>query len=136
MKDLEQMLMKKKDSGKMSEDAVKAKQEVLEELMAMCEQALGHGVKSGMDEMKKVSVMAPDKKSLVEGLDKAKDLAQSPMLEKMEEMAHKDLDEDQEEEESQEHKEKLPEEEKPEMKVQEEDEDESPFNRKMKKMMK
>lgn len=115
MKDLEKMLMKKQDSGEMSPEAKQAKMEVLQELMDMCKQAMGHNVKSGMDEMKKVSVMAPDKESLVEGLEKAEEVIESPMMEKMEDMS----------EES---------DEKSEMSMDEEDD--SPFNRKMKKMMK
>lgn len=126
-KDLEKMLMKKQDSGKMSDEAKQAKSEVLQELIEMCMKAMGDNVKSGMDEMQKVSVMAPDKESLLEGLDKAKEVAESPMMEKMEEMS-----EEMPEEEAQEEKQ----EEKPEMKMVEEDEDESPFNRKMKKMLK
>lgn len=85
MKDLEKMLMSKKDKGEMSKEDIQAKMDVLMELMQMAREAMGSKVKSGMDEMNKVSVMAPDKEGLEEGLDKAKELMQSPMLEESEE---------------------------------------------------
>lgn len=74
MKDLEKMLSSKKEKSKMSDTEVQAKLDVLQELMDMCHSELGGRVKNGMDEMKKVSVMAPDSDSLEEGLDKAKEL--------------------------------------------------------------
>lgn len=90
MKDLEKILMKKKESGKLSDEEAQAKMDVLQELMEMAHQAMGSKVKNGMDEMKKVSVMAPDKEGLEEGLEKAQELVEKPelsdMLEKSEEM--------------------------------------------------
>lgn len=78
MKNLEKMLMSKNDkNGKMSEQEIQAKMDVLMELMDMAKQALGSKVKSGMDEMQKVSVMAPDKEGLEEGLDKAQEILES-----------------------------------------------------------
>jgi hypothetical protein len=105
-KDLEKLLMKKKDSGKdMSEDKVNAKLEVLKELIEAAQAEMGHRFKNGMDEMQKVSVMAPDKESLQEGLEKAQEVVESPMMEKMEEMASQDdMDKDKEEGEPEEHK--------------------------------
>lgn len=127
LKDLEKMMMKKKDSGKMDDQAKQAKMEVLQELMQMCQEAMGNNVKSGMDEMKKVSVMAPDKESLLEGLEKAEEVVESPMMEKMEEMSEEKDEEKKEESEDLQ--------EKPEMKMVEEDEDESPFNKKRNKLL-
>lgn len=75
MKDMEKMLMgKPKQEGKMSPEDMQAKIEVLHELLKMAHEAMGGKVKHGMDEMQKVSVMAPDHKSLEAGLDKAKEL--------------------------------------------------------------
>jgi hypothetical protein len=75
MKDLEKMLMSKKDKGEMSEQEMQAKMEVLQELLQMAQEAMGSKVKGGLDEMQKVSVMAPDKESLTKGLDLAKEVA-------------------------------------------------------------
>lgn len=78
MKDgMEKMLMAKggKQDGKMSSEDVRAKMEVLHELLKMAHDAMGQHVKGGMDAMQKVSVMAPDHKSLEAGLEKAKELA-------------------------------------------------------------
>lgn len=77
MKDgMEKMLMAKsgKQDGKMSSEDIQAKMEVLHELLKMAHDAMGQHVKGGMDAMQKVSVMAPDHKSLEAGLDKAKEL--------------------------------------------------------------
>lgn len=79
------MLMQKKDKSSMSKEEIQAKMEVLQELMDMCKDKMGQSVKSGMDEMNKVTVAAPDKESLAMGLDKAKEIAEDPkMLEMME----------------------------------------------------
>jgi hypothetical protein len=74
MKDLEK-LMAKKPEGKMDKAAVQAKMDVIQELLEMAQEAMAGRVKGGMDEMQKVSVMAPDKESLSEGLDMAQMLA-------------------------------------------------------------
>jgi hypothetical protein len=84
MKDLEKLLMGKKDSSKMSDNAAQAKMDVLQELMDMCREQMGNKVKDGMHEMQKVTVAAPDKEALALGLDKAKQLTQH-MPEEMEE---------------------------------------------------
>lgn len=83
MKDLEKLLMKKKDNGKLSEDEAQAKMDVLMELLEMAQGAMGSKVKNGMDGLKKVSVMAPDKEGLEEGLEKAQDLMEKPEIEEM-----------------------------------------------------
>jgi hypothetical protein len=80
------MLKKMKDKGdKMSPEEAKAKEEVLQELIEMMQNVRADRLKSGMDEMQKVSVMAPDKEHLSEGLDKAKELlGQMPEMHKEE----------------------------------------------------
>jgi succinate dehydrogenase/fumarate reductase flavoprotein subunit len=76
---MDKMLMKKmkqgKEDGKMSARDVSSKEEVLQELIeAMQSLRAGH-LKNGMDEqMQKVSVMAPDKEHLEEGLEKAQEM--------------------------------------------------------------
>lgn len=77
MKDLEKMLMGKKEHSKMSKNSIKTKEQVLQELMDKCAEHMGNKVKSGMGEMQKVTVAAPDKESLAKGLEKAKSLAES-----------------------------------------------------------
>lgn len=85
------MLMQKKDKSNMSKEEIQAKMDVLQELMDMCKDKMGQSVKSGMDEMNKVTVAAPDKESLAMGLDKAKDIAEDPkMLAMMEEGSPKE----------------------------------------------
>lgn len=82
MKDLEK-LMSKSGKSEMSEDAKKAKMEVIMELMEMAKEMMADGVHKGMTEIKspkeikEVSVMAPDQESLEEGLDVAKDIVES-----------------------------------------------------------
>ena len=94
------MLKKMKgDESKMSPEKAAIKEEVLQELIEMMQSLRSDRLKKGMDEMQKVSVMAPDKEHLAEGLDKAQDLlagmpeqmeseedeaAESPELEKKE----------------------------------------------------
>lgn len=107
MDELKQMMMAKKKmspDGKMSEDEIQAKMDVIKELLDMAQQAMGHDVKGGMDEMHKVSVMAPDAHGLEQGLDMAKDVAaeaegspgeeasESPEKEKMEDMLGTDAE--------------------------------------------
>lgn len=109
MKDLEKMLMAKKGKSALSPEEADAKMEVLRELLDMATQAMGSKVKGGMDEMKKVSVMAPDQASLEKGLEMAKDVAatdpeespeheltESPKEEALEQLAGKDDEDDSE----------------------------------------
>jgi len=77
VKDLEKMLMSKKDKGAMSEKSMQAKMEVLQELLQMAQEAMGSKVKGGMDEMQKVSVMAPDQEGLKKGLEIAEEIAEN-----------------------------------------------------------
>lgn len=90
LKDLEKMMMSKKDKSQMSEQEMQAKMEVLQELLHMAQEAMGSKVKNGMDEMKKVSVMAPDQASLEKGLEMAKEVSASPELAKIEEDAEEE----------------------------------------------
>lgn len=126
LKDLEKMLMKKDKTDKLSDKAKQAKMEVLKELFDMTQSLMGSKVKDGMDEMRKVTVMAPDKESLKEGLEKAQEMAENPELDKM-------MDKMEQSEESEEKKDS-PEEEMIEeisekmASKDDEDEEESPFN--------
>lgn len=81
MKDM-MKLMDKKGGQEMSEQEVQAKMDVVQELLQMAQEAMGSRVKHDMDEMQKVSVAAPDKESLLEGLEMAQDVAEeSPEME-------------------------------------------------------
>lgn len=62
----------KKDMSKMD---VQAKMDVLKELYDMCSAKLGDKVKGGLDDMKQVTVAAPDAEGLEEGLEMASELA-------------------------------------------------------------
>lgn len=95
MKDLEK-LMSKAGKSEMSEDAKKAKMEVIMELMESMKELMAEGVHKGMSEMKapkhvqEVSVMAPDQEGLEEGLDMAKEVIESeegPEHESLEDVA-------------------------------------------------
>lgn len=87
MKDmLEKMMMKsssKAKDGEMTDMEKQAKMDVLKELLGIAHGEMGSRVKSGMDEMQKVTVAAPDKQSLLAGLDKAKELTASEKVAKM-----------------------------------------------------
>lgn len=83
MKDLEKLLMKKKETGKMSEEEAQAKMDVLSELLEMAQSAMGSKVKNGMDSLKKVSVISDDKEGLEKGLEKAQELVEKPEMEEM-----------------------------------------------------
>lgn len=75
MEELMKMLAKKKNSeGKMSDEEIQAKMDVIKELLEMADGEMGHRVKSGMDSMNKITVAAPDAESLEAGLEKAQDL--------------------------------------------------------------
>lgn len=76
MKELEKLLAKK--GPKMDDKEVQAKMDVIKELLSMAHSAMGSKVKGDMDGLQKVSVMAPDKESLADGLDLAQELTESP----------------------------------------------------------
>lgn len=95
MKDLEKMLMKKmkgeESEDRMSDEEINAKMEVLMELLELSKMMTGDRIKRDMDEMQKVTVMAPDKEALVEGLEKAEDLVETiPETEESEENPEED----------------------------------------------
>lgn len=143
------MLAAKKGTtdGKMNPDEMSAKLDVIKELLNMAHGAMGSKVKGGMDEMHKVSVMAPDQKGLHQGLDLASALAagggadenpddmegsdetadeeksEDPAVEMAEEKSGLDLDGDKEEGESPDHVAEI-------MKASEPDEEENPFAKK------
>lgn len=81
MKDMMHKMMLGEAEGekpsKLSPQEIQAKMDVIMELMSEMAEAMGADVKSGLGdlgEVKKVSVVAPDEKSLAEGLDKAKEV--------------------------------------------------------------
>lgn len=69
MKDIKKMASKDANTTEMKKDA---KLSVLKKLKGEMSEMMGEGIKGGM--VKKVTVAAPDEKSLKEGLDKAKEL--------------------------------------------------------------
>lgn len=68
--------MSKKGGHEMSPEEKDAKMQVIMELLQMAQEAMGEGVKHGLDGMQKVEVMAPSKEKLAEGLDMAGDLVE------------------------------------------------------------
>lgn len=73
MDELKKMMAKKGQPEKMDDSAIQAKLDVIKELLEMAHSAMGNKMKGDMDEMHKVSVMAPDQEGLEEGLDVAHD---------------------------------------------------------------
>lgn len=71
MKDLKAMMGKDDSGDQMKKDA---KLTVLKQLRKMAADMVGGDVKDGMEGMKKVTVAAPDKAGLAEGLAKAKQM--------------------------------------------------------------
>lgn len=61
----------------MDDKKLKAKMEVIMELLGMSEDAIGEDLKSHMDGMKEVTVAAPDEEGLAKGLDMAKEVVDS-----------------------------------------------------------
>jgi hypothetical protein len=130
MKELEQLMAGKKSGDKMSEQEIQAKMDVVQELLHMAQAAMGSKVKGGMDEMQKVSVAAPDKESLLMGLDKAKDLADKDPMEAMEDPAEEAKETPEEEKSEMESGEEKPEEMMMMPEVKEDEEEMSPFMKK------
>jgi len=106
MKDLMKMLEKKKSGkGEMDESKMSAKMDVLKELRDLAAGQAGESVKKGMQE---VSVMAPDKEGLKEGLEMAEEvveegpegmaemMAEAPESEEMEMMDDEDMEDEDE----------------------------------------
>jgi hypothetical protein len=78
----------------MMKSKLKAKMDVLKELMEMADESETAGL---MDDMQKVTVAAPDKESLVEGLEKAEEVVEGDMP-MMDPMMDDEEDEDEEDE--------------------------------------
>jgi len=78
----------------MMKSKLKAKMDVLKELMEMADESETAGL---MDDMQKVTVAAPDKESLVEGLEKAEEVVEGDMP-MMDPMMEDEEDEDEEDE--------------------------------------
>lgn len=76
---------------KMSPNEIKAKMSVLEELMNMASGAEGDDLEGHFKGLQKVTIAAPDKKGLAEGLDKAEDMMSSPDDEEMHESLNEDM---------------------------------------------
>lgn len=99
MKDmLEKMMMKSDEPTKsksgMSEMEKQAKMDVLMELLGLADSEMGNRVKSGMDEMQKVTVAAPDEKSLLAGLEKAEDVLEEKVMPETEDEESEDESEE------------------------------------------
>lgn len=128
MKDMmEKMMMSPEKKGQMDKNQIQAKMEVLKELLDLAHGEMGKKVKSGMDEMKKVSVIAPDDESLAEGLELAGDIVPT-LKEETDESDPQDSPDgalDPREDEKAE--------EKADSNSEDDEEDDSMFNRKMKK---
>lgn len=92
MKDLMEMLSKKKKSKKSDKDK-DAKMEVLQNLHKLASEMMGGDM---LGEMKKVTVAAQDQEGLQEGLDKAKSLL-GGMPQEMPEMEKEEDEEDEDE---------------------------------------
>lgn len=138
MSDLEKMLMKgQKHEGEMSKEHLDVKMEMLKELMEHAKKGMGDKILGGLEGLKKVTVAAPSKEGLEEGLEKAQELLHSKEMPEMEEESEEESEEQPEEasdkspaaveEESKEEKsEEMP-------KMEEEEDDYSPFMKRKKK---
>lgn len=88
MKDLMEMLMKKKAQPKANPAEKSAKIQAIRELISMLEDMMGEDV---MSSMKQVTVAAPDEQSLETGLMKAKDMvSEMPEMEESEDEEDED----------------------------------------------
>lgn len=97
MKDLlKALMMDKMESDEMDPRMVEAKLEVLKELLGMANESAGKDIASGMQ---KLTVMAPDKEGLMEGMEKAEEVVENVDEEMMPEDMVKKLSEDDEDEE-------------------------------------
>lgn len=96
MKELMQGMSEDKSSKKkMDPEKMKAKMEVIEELRKMAQDLMSEGMADGF---KKVSVAAPDKEGLLEGLDKAEDLVEKGPEEMLAESDEEEMSESEDEE--------------------------------------
>lgn len=130
LSDLEKMLMKgQKSEGEMSKEHLEVKMEMLKELMEHAKKGMGDRVLGGLEGLKKVTVAAPSKEGLEEGLEKAQELLESeesPVMEESEEESEEEMSSEKSPAEL-ESKEEMP-------KLEEEEEDDySPFMKRKKK---
>ena len=82
----------KDKKGKMSEQELQAKLEVLKELFEESSALLGNKVKGELDGLRSVKVTAKDDEGLAEGLDLAEDLAEQGLEDDEDEMEDQDED--------------------------------------------
>ena len=97
MKDLLEMLMMDRGEGyeEMDPREMQAKMEVLKELFEMAMAKSGEDVANGMSKM---TVMAPDKEGLMEGMEHAEDMMESDEM-PGDEMMPEGMSDDEEDEE-------------------------------------
>lgn len=97
MKDMKSLMgmLNDEESSDMSPERIKAKMEVLKELLQMAEDQEAEGITGGL---KKVTVAAPSAAGLKEGLEKAEDMMEE-MPSEDEEMSEDGMEEDEEEDE-------------------------------------
>lgn len=95
-KDLLKMLMQDEESESMMDDTGRsAKMDVLKELIGMASGSAGRSIADDLGEMQKVTVAAPDKEGLEEGLKKAEEiLGMQPEMEEMDQMDEESDDEE------------------------------------------
>lgn len=93
---LKKLMKKKGREEEPDSSSMEAKIKVLEELRDMMAQMMGDKMRNGYDEMKKVSVMAPDEKGLKAGLGQAQELVEDipdhPLLGEDDNEAQDDID--------------------------------------------
>jgi hypothetical protein len=70
---LQKLMSSENEEGDTDEMKRRAKMECLKELLSLITDSAGDGIKEGMQ---KLTVMAPDQESLMEGIEKAKDVVQ------------------------------------------------------------
>jgi hypothetical protein len=131
-KGMREMMEEMNPSKKMGKEDMSAKMDVLKELLQMAESELKGRSKMGLDGAKamKVSVMAKDKESLKEGLEKAEDVLESEMM--PEEMSEES--EDEMSDESEDEMEEMPKKMMADSSMVDEEEEEPSFFKKKKKV--
>lgn len=73
------------EGAEMSDMEIQAKMEVLKELLELAQASSGKHVMDGMEGMQQLTVAAPDKEGLMEGMEKAEEIVEEvPMDDDME----------------------------------------------------
>ena len=103
MKDLMKMMAKKKDKGEMSKEDKQAKMDVLKELLEMAMEKSGMDVSEGM---KQLTIAAPDKEGLMEGMEKAEEMMDEMPNGEEDEIVEDEMPEDEMPEEDEEEEDK------------------------------